>query len=71
MPKINNLILVLSYPTNLLLRFLSKKKKKKKIYYFLSKKIKYLLLGGTSYGSQSHIYHAQRMIFHQLEKEKE
>ena len=28
MPKINNLILVLSYPTNLLLRFLSKKKKK-------------------------------------------
>ena len=30
MPNINNLILVLSYPTNLLLRFLSKKKKKKK-----------------------------------------
>ena len=32
MPNINNLILVLSYPTNLLLRFLSKKKKKKIFY---------------------------------------
>ena len=38
---------------------------------YLIQKKKNLLLGGTSCGSQSHIYHVQGMIFHQLEKEKE
>ena len=39
--------------------------------YLIQKKKKILLLGGTSCGSQSHIYHVQGMIFHQLEKDKE